>query len=432
MPKKRGRMSTITEINNSLDTLMINRSEVSGFKLLLDLGARCMECYNSYVKGQIHKPKLAIEIRHVDLRTRVYDAITTTVSRVWSATKVSLAVAAGSGVAGLVGALGIVGIDQKLCHIPSHFAYEILKDAAHFIGLPIAATGGRSLLSLGKIALNLGILAGLYRGAEQIYDAFHNRRVPVSQPIFPPKLNSEIMDLIAVTYNQKQHSGFFQNVLLYGPGGTGKTMLSRWIAENSKMNYIMMSGGDLSQYIPAGRHVSELNTLFEGVKKAPSPTILFIDEAESLCKKRSNLSRTESIELLNALLNHTGEPSKKVMIILATNRLEDIDPAVLNRMDYKIRIDLPEIAERKKILDSYLPQFFSSQERQEVLTDSLVFTLAERTEGVSGRVLFKLLNQLASLKTVVGTQTLTSEMILTSADRFIERERRAMADADLR
>ncbi len=241
--------------------------------------------------------------------------------------------------------------------------------------------------------------------------------------IFEPETSETLKNITKTAQNISKHNGFLQNVLLYGPGGTGKTMISKLIADRSGFNYVMMSGGDLAQYIQRGEHVTELNKLFANIRNSSLPTVLFIDEAESLCRDRGKLIRQEAIELLNAFLNHTGEPEKKLMLILATNRPEDIDPAVLSRMDYKLPIRPPGPEERKKILTQYVPQFFSKQEINTFFRSEDIEELARRTEGMTGRALFKLLNAIAGTKQASDDNQLSRERIEKTIRIFLEQDK---------
>ena len=219
------------------------------------------------------------------------------------------------------------------------------------------------------------------------------------------------------------NNGFFQNLLLYGPGGTGKTMVAKLIARNSNINYVMMSGGDLAQYIKRKDHVTELNKLISRAQNSSTPTILFIDEAESLARDRDLMQSPEHIELLNAFLNHTGEASKKLMIILATNRIEDIDPAVLSRMDHKLHIAPPESLERKIIIDQYIPKFFSKEEQKTFFTEEKVKEICGKIKVFTGRTIFKMINAMSGKKSATKGNKLTTTLIDSVVDSFVRQEK---------
>lgn len=356
----------------------------------------------------IGKPKLATEVRYVGFYDRSMESLSNVISGLWESSLAGIKIGTGAAVIGagaFVGsnAISLLKTGQVLStQQTDEFANFILKGC-----LGIAATAA---------AGNAAIL---------LYKNFKGNHRRLDKPVFHKDLNDTLEQIIQSAYNLQKNNGIFQNVLLYGPGGTGKTMISKFIAKNSDMNYVMMSGADLAQYITRGEHVTELNKLFEAAKRSSTPTILFIDEAESLCRNRDNIVKPELIELQNAFLNHTGEASNKIMLIMATNRIEDLDPAVLSRMDHKLFIGPPKINERKQIIQNYLPNFFPQKEIKELFPEEIVGSVALKTEGLTGRMIFKLLNAIRSAKNATAENKLTKEIISTGVRKFLEQEVRA-------
>ena len=136
-----------------------------------------------------------------------------------------------------------------------------------------------------------------------------------------------------------------KGVLLYGPPGTGKTLLARAVAHHSDCTFIRVSGGELVQkYIGEGaRLVRELFVM----AKQHAPSIIFMDEIDSIGGKRGDSGRGDSevqrtmLELLNQLDGFDTTPNVK--IIMATNRIDILDPALLRpgRIDRKIEFPNP-------------------------------------------------------------------------------------------
>lgn len=146
-----------------------------------------------------------------------------------------------------------------------------------------------------------------------------------------------------------------KGVLLYGPPGTGKTLLARAVAHHSDCTFIRVSGGELVQkYIGEGaRLVRELFTM----AKKHAPSIIFMDEIDSIGGKRIEGSRSGDsevqrtmLELLNQLDGFDSTPNVK--IIMATNRIDILDPALLRpgRIDRKIEFPNPNVDARVDIL----------------------------------------------------------------------------------
>lgn len=146
-----------------------------------------------------------------------------------------------------------------------------------------------------------------------------------------------------------------KGVLLYGPPGTGKTLLARAVAHHSACTFIRVSGGELVQkYIGEGaRLVRELFSM----AKQHAPSIIFIDEIDSIGGKRleggrggdSEVQRT-MLELLNQMDGF--ESVSNIKIVMATNRIDILDPALLRpgRIDRKIEFPNPNVDSRVEIL----------------------------------------------------------------------------------
>ena len=134
-----------------------------------------------------------------------------------------------------------------------------------------------------------------------------------------------------------------KGVLLYGPPGTGKTLLARAVAHHTDCCFIRVSGSELVQkYIGEGaRMVRELFVM----ARAHAPSIIFMDEVDSIGSSRgggkggsrgdSEVQRT-MLELLNQLDGF--EPAQNIKILMATNRIDILDDALLRpgRIDRKI------------------------------------------------------------------------------------------------
>lgn len=292
--------------------------------------------------------------------------------------------------------------------------YYLYYKAKHNIGRPKLAT------DVHQISLS----QPLFSPISYIGSFFGKKSV---KPSYDTETTRRITEVSKAMQNVRKNGGPFPNVLFYGPGGTGKTMISNILAKESGMSYVKMSGGDLAQYIKRGEHVTELNKLFDNLERSwrpwsVRPWVLFIDEAESLCGDRNLMPSAELLELQNAFLNRTGTQSEKFALVLATNLLERLDPAVLSRMDYKIFIGPPAEAERVRIIKTYLPQFFTSKERSNIFTDETVDEMAKNTEGFTGRSLFKLLNAIKNQKAITDQKVLTKEAVMRTVNDFAEQE----------
>jgi len=146
-----------------------------------------------------------------------------------------------------------------------------------------------------------------------------------------------------------------KGVIMFGPPGTGKTLLARAVAHHTDCCFIRVSGSELVQkYIGEGsRMVRELFVM----ARQHAPSIIFMDEIDSIGGTRidsssggdSEVQRT-MLELLNQLDGF--EPSQNIKVLMATNRLDILDPALLRpgRIDRKIEFPNPSEAARLQII----------------------------------------------------------------------------------
>ncbi|KAJ8313673.1 hypothetical protein KUTeg_008234 [Tegillarca granosa] len=136
-----------------------------------------------------------------------------------------------------------------------------------------------------------------------------------------------------------------KGVLLYGPPGTGKTLLARAVAHHTECTFIRVSGSELVQkFIGEGsRMVRELFVM----AREHAPSIIFMDEIDSIGD--SEVQRT-MLELLNQLDGF--EPKQNIKVIMATNRIDILDSALLRpgRIDRKIEFPPPNEEARLDIL----------------------------------------------------------------------------------
>ncbi|KAG9047418.1 26S proteasome regulatory subunit 8 [Tulasnella sp. UAMH 9824] len=189
-------------------------------------------------------------------------------------------------------------------------------------------------------------------------------KVPDSTYEMVGGLDKQIKEIKEVIELPVKHPELFESlgiaqpkgVLLYGPPGTGKTLLARAVAHHTDCKFIRVSGSELVQkYIGEGsRMVRELFVM----AREHAPSIIFMDEIDSIGSSRgesgsgggdSEVQRT-MLELLNQLDGF--EPTKNIKVIMATNRIDILDSALLRpgRIDRKIEFPPPGPEARVSIL----------------------------------------------------------------------------------
>ena len=235
--------------------------------------------------------------------------------------------------------------------------------------------------------------------------------------VLNPALEARLGSIATATINTKKHAADYRNLLLAGPPGTGKTLFGKKLAHSSGIHYAVMTGGDVG---PLGTEaVTEIHKMFDWAETTRSGMLLFIDEAEAFLQTRTSSQISEPMRnALNAFLYRTGTASDKFMLVLSTNRPEDLDRALRERIDESLWFDLPGLEERLRLLQQYFTHYIAYPKKKsadidysEVDVPKVLGEIAARTQGFSGRNISQLM--LAIQGAVYGSSSnkLTEEMI---------------------
>ena len=197
----------------------------------------------------------------------------------------------------------------------------------------------------------------------------------------------EVVDFLNNPSKYMQHGVKLpKGVLLVGPPGVGKTLIARAVAGEADVPFFYQSGASFVQ-IYVGMGAKKVRELFTKAK-ASAPAIVFIDEIDAIGKKRGGKSNDERESTLNELLTQMDgfDGESGVIVIAATNKIEVLDEALLRagRFDRRVFINLPNIEDRKNILDLYL-----KGKHYEFDIDKL----ASETSGFSSAALSTLVNE---------------------------------------
>jgi cell division protease FtsH len=222
-----------------------------------------------------------------------------------------------------------------------------------------------------------------------------------------------------------------KGVLLVGPPGTGKTLIARAVAGEAGVPFISVSGSDFMEMF-VGVGAARVRDLFETAKKE-SPAIIFIDEIDSIGRKRGaglGGGHDEREQTLNQLLNEMDgfEVNEGIVMMAATNRPDILDSALLRpgRFDRQVLVPLPTQEERKAILDVHCKD-------KRISDDVDRDVLSRGTPGMSGADLSNLVNEAALHAARAGRTEVTSDDFETARDRVLmgmRRESMALSDEE--
>ena len=208
------------------------------------------------------------------------------------------------------------------------------------------------------------------------------------------ELLTEIVDFL---HNPKKYQEIGaicpKRALLVGPPGTGKTLLAKAVAGEANVPFFSMSGSEFVEMF-VGMGASKVRDLFKQANEK-APCIVFIDEIDTIGKKRDNAGyggNDEREQTLNQLLTEMDgfDASKGVVILAATNRPDSLDPALLRpgRFDRRIPVELPDLKGREEILKVHA--------KKVRLGDDIDFNaIARAASGASGAELANMVNEAA-------------------------------------
>ncbi|XVF53495.1 hypothetical protein PTKIN_Ptkin05aG0103700 [Pterospermum kingtungense] len=170
-----------------------------------------------------------------------------------------------------------------------------------------------------------------------------------------------------------------RGILLFGPPGTGKTMLAKAIANEAGASFINVSMSTItSKWF--GEDEKNVRALFTLAAKV-APTIIFVDEVDSMLGQRTRVGEHEAMrKIKNEFMTHWDglltKAGERILVLAATNRPFDLDEAIIRRFERRIMVGLPSVESREKILRTLLAK--------EKVEDLDFKELATMTEGYSG------------------------------------------------
>lgn len=316
-------------------------------------------------------------------------------------------------------------MNSEKCQITKKEIASIASKTHGYVGADLTALCRESVMK----AINRGLTVGIPQTAikvtvDDVYHALPEIRPSAMREIFleMPKVHwSDIggqeelkRKLIEVVQLPLEASDSFKNlgvsspkgVLLYGPPGCSKTLTAKALATESGLNFLAVKGPEIfNKYV--GESERAIREIFRKARAA-SPSIIFFDEIDAIAGDRDgDSSTTAALNVLTSLLNEIDgvEELKGVVIVGATNKPTEIDPALLRpgRLDRHIYVAPPDYDARLQILQKCSRKFNLQSGDESVDLQKL----AELTDGCSGAEV-TLLCQEAGLAAIMENKEATT------------------------
>ena len=244
---------------------------------------------------------------------------------------------------------------------------------------------------------NSMIFGGGKSGAKQ-YVVEDGKSIKFADVAGGDEAKESLQEIVDFLHNPKRYEDIGakmpKGVLLVGPPGTGKTLLARAVAGEAGVPFFSIAGSEFVEMF-VGMGASKVRDLFKQANEK-APCIIFIDEIDTIGKKRDGASgmggNDEREQTLNQLLTEMDgfDAAKGVIILAATNRPESLDPALTRpgRFDRRVPVELPDLKGRESILRLHA-------QKVKIGPDCDFAVVARMTPGASGAELANIINEAA-------------------------------------
>ncbi|MFZ5391607.1 MAG: ATP-dependent zinc metalloprotease FtsH [Patescibacteria group bacterium] len=248
---------------------------------------------------------------------------------------------------------------------------------------------------------------------------FQKKRITFADVAGAAEAKEELQEIIEFLKNPQKFlklgAEIPKGVMLFGPPGSGKTLIAKAVAGEAGVPFFSISGSEFVEMF-VGVGASRVRDLFTKAKKN-APCIIFIDEIDAVGRQRGaglGGSHDEREQTLNQILVEMDgfETDTNVIVMAATNRPDVLDPALLRpgRFDRRIYIGLPDIKDREAILKVHA--------RNKPISKTVdLATIAKKTPGFSGADIRNLLNEAALLTARHNKTKITQEQIDQSLEK---------------
>ena len=255
----------------------------------------------------------------------------------------------------------------------------------------------KKMQEMGGAGGNAMLFGGGKSGAKQ-YVVDDETGIKFNDVAGEDEAKESLQEIVDFLHNPKKYEDIGakmpKGVLLVGPPGTGKTLLARAVAGEAGVPFFSIAGSEFVEMF-VGMGASKVRDLFKQANEK-APCIIFIDEIDTIGKKRDGASgmggNDEREQTLNQLLTEMDgfDAAKGVIILAATNRPESLDPALTRpgRFDRRVPVELPDLKGRESILRLHA-------QKVKIGPDCDFAVVARMTPGASGAELANIINEAA-------------------------------------
>jgi cell division protease FtsH len=299
--------------------------------------------------------------------------------------------------------------------------------------LPMLIIGGIWAYGLYKVRSASSGPLTFGKNRAKIYDQSSANKLTFRDVAGADEAKAELFEVVDFLQNPQKYQRLGgripKGVLLVGAPGTGKTLLARAVAGESRVPFFSISGSEFVEMF-VGVGAARVRDLFEQAKQK-APCIIFIDELDAVGKSRASsrgafVGNDEREQTLNQLLVEMDgfDASKGLIIMGATNTPEVLDPALLRpgRFDRQVVIDKPDLAGREEILRLHA-------QNVKLAPDVDLKAIAARTPGMVGADLANVINEGALLAARRDAESVEMRDLEEAIDRVtlgLEKKKRVM------
>ena len=227
----------------------------------------------------------------------------------------------------------------------------------------------------------------------------------------------------------KRNKMSYDNLLVHGKPGTGKTLFARILADKTDMDFVATTAASLLQSGVAG--VKYVNDIVAMARRSSYGMILFIDEADALFVDRDSLNPdSDHYKVLSHILALTGDGNSTFMLIAATNHAHVIDNAMGRRFQDRVLMPLPNTDTRTELINLYTNKLLFNmcnntkifvKTAQSLLNCSTIETIAQQTKGLSHAEIKDMIHAMHKKAYASTQQMITQKHIADAVTQALEK-----------